>query len=131
MAKPREWTDERILSEIRRLSKDGIAPPSKENLNLYRLTMTYFGSWNEACLQAGVKPQVMYKQRKKKSKVKRITSLPLLKRQKILFNINELMDNHCVTCKHFNNGLFVDSPCWKCPIGIEIREYGKQLEGVS
>lgn len=48
------WTRERVLAELRRLSKDGVAPPSKRVPRLESAAWRLFGSWAAACRAAGV-----------------------------------------------------------------------------
>lgn len=55
----RKWSPEKVLDEIRRFSTDGIAPPVRQNGEvycLYRMACRYYGGWQPACKQAGVAP---------------------------------------------------------------------------
>lgn len=52
-----EWTDEMIIKEIKRLSKDGYAPSTLECKSLYYVTNYKRKGWHYYCELAGVKPR--------------------------------------------------------------------------
>ena len=52
-----QWTREEVLEEIKRLSRDGIAPSTFKHQKLRRMAEHYFGSWRSACERAGVQPR--------------------------------------------------------------------------
>jgi hypothetical protein len=53
--RPKKWTKEAIIAEIRRFSVDGIAPSTLKAKSLADIARYQFGSWENACKLAGVK----------------------------------------------------------------------------
>lgn len=52
-----DWSRELVLSELERLSIDGIAPSTVEHQRLQQAAKYYFGSWRRACKEAEVVPK--------------------------------------------------------------------------
>ncbi len=51
------WTKEKIVSRIQELSEDGFAPSISRDSKLYNVARREFGSWAQACREAGVRPR--------------------------------------------------------------------------
>ncbi|NLT94842.1 MAG: hypothetical protein GXW85_04800 [Clostridia bacterium] len=85
----KKWTDEMIIREIKRLSKNGYAPNPKECSSLYYVTQYKRKGWYYYCNLAGVKPRNKPRKKTKytsNSKLKR-PSNPYIKRLAYLLGI--------------------------------------------
>ena len=59
---------ETVLKEIKRLSKNGVAPSTTNLKKLLNQANYFYGSWAKACEKAGVKPRMARKKNKKTAK---------------------------------------------------------------
>lgn len=55
MGRKYEWNARRVINEIKKKSKDGIAPPTSKYQYLRVAALRYWESWEKACELANVK----------------------------------------------------------------------------